>query len=409
MQSLRQLFLDHVAQTSKEPLMLEVTGGNGVYLHTNTGEKYLDLISGISVSSLGHGDEDVVQAVKDQAERYMHTMVYGEHVQAPQVLLAEALCKQLPDGLDSVYFVNSGSEAVEGALKLAKKVTGRTKIIACGNAYHGSTHGAMSVMSDPYFTQAYRPLLAGVSFIEFNNLSVLENIGSETACVITETVQAEAGVRLPERAYLKKLKARCEEVGALLILDEIQVGYGRTGTLFAFQQYDVQPDILLLAKAMGGGMPIGAFVASKERMAVFTEDPVLGHITTFGGHPVCCAAGLACLNKLTNSKLIEDVKKKELLFRTLLDHPKIQAIRSAGFLMAVELESEEIMHLVIQEAFKRKIIVDWFLFDNKSFRIAPPLIISEEEIRQVCNQLNEAIDGVYSMKENIRKKSKIQS
>jgi acetylornithine/succinyldiaminopimelate/putrescine aminotransferase len=336
MPNLRQLFLKHLAQTSEFPLMLEIESAEGIYLYDKKGKSYIDLISGIGVSGLGHRHPRVVKAVKDQVDKYMHTLVYGEFVLSPQVQLATLLAEKLPAPLDCVYFVNSGSEATEGAMKLAKRYTGRYEIVSCKNAYHGSTQGSASLMSDPFFTQAFRPLLPGIRHIEFNNEASLHTISEKTACVIVETIQGEYGVQLPTDNFLKKLKARCDETGALLVLDEIQAGCGRTGSLFAFEQYGIVPDILLLAKGFGGGMPIGAFIASGEVMKVLSFEPLLGHITTFGGNPVCCAAALATLKELVESDLILKVKGKEKLFRDLLIHPKIKEIRSAGLMMAVE-------------------------------------------------------------------------
>ncbi|MEM7102060.1 MAG: aminotransferase class III-fold pyridoxal phosphate-dependent enzyme [Bacteroidota bacterium] len=395
MTSLRETFLKHVAQTSELPMMLEIEKAEGVWLYSPDGQKYLDLISGISVSSMGHCDPDVVAAVREQAGKYMHTMVYGEYLMSPQVELAELLVNQLPNRLNSVYFCNSGSEATEGAMKLAKRVTDRTEIIACRNAYHGSTHGSMSIMSDTYFTQAYRPLLPNVRFIDFNDDEQLAQISKKTACVVAETIQAEAGVILPENGYLKKLRKRCDGTGALLVLDEIQVGYGRSGTLFAFEQFAVEPDILLLAKAMGGGMPIGAFVSDKALLDQFRVNPILGHITTFGGHPVVCAAALATLRKLVETDLVARVNEKSDLFRSLLVHPAIKEIRGHGFLLAVDVGDFDRLQAVIAGAKELGIIIDWFLFQNTSFRIAPPLVISEEEIRYACKQLLTVLDRVY--------------
>lgn len=384
MSNLRQLFLQHVAQTSETPLMLEIERAEGMYLYDPKGKAYLDLIAGIGVSSLGHCHPAVVQAAKDQLDKYLHTIVYGEFVLAPQIQLAQLMADHLPDPLDSVYFVNSGTEATEGAMKLAKRYTGRPNIVAAKFAYHGSSQGAASLMWPKDFTQAYHPLLPGIRHIAFNDPEDLVSIDEHTAAVIVETVQAEWGIRRPENDYLKQLKQRCEAVGALLILDEIQAGYGRTGTLWAFEQYGIVPDILLLAKGMGGGMPIGAFVARRELMQVLSHNPILGHITTFGGHPVSCAAGLATLQTLLTTDLIEQVKTKEQLFWQLLDHPKIVAKRSAGLWMAVELPDFDFVQKVIRYCLANGLVTDWFLFNSKSLRIAPPLIISETEIRKAC-------------------------
>ena len=390
----RQLFLQHLAQTSESPLLLEVDRAEGVYLYDPEGKSYIDLIAGIGVSCLGHRHPAVVEATKKQLDRYLHTMVYGEYVLSPQVELAELITTHLPDPLDSVYFVNSGSEATEGAMKLAKRYTGRSEIISCFNAYHGSTQGSASLMSDDFFTRAYRPLLPGIRHIDFNCSYCLNTITERTAAVVVETVQAEWGVRRPQGDYLQALRARCTEVGALLILDEIQAGYGRTGSLFAFEQYGIVPDILLLAKGMGGGMPIGAFVASKAVMEVLSYNPLLGHITTFGGHPVCCAAALATLRTLLAEGHIERVSAKAQRFREQLQHPAILDVRNAGLLMAIELANFDWVQAVIKDCLANGLITDWFLFNNRSIRIAPPLIISEAEIDQACSILLAAIEKV---------------
>lgn len=392
----RQLFLQHVAQTSEAPLALEIDRAEGMYMYGPEGQQYLDLIAGISVSNLGHCHPEVVKAIKGQADRYLHTLVYGEFILAPQVQLAELINQLLPGPLNCTYFVNSGAEAVEGAMKLAKRHTGRANIVSTYQAYHGSTNGTISLMSEEYFTQAYRPLLPGVHHIHFNKEEDLTIIDHNTACVIVETVKAEVGVQKPTETYLKKLRKRCDEVGAMLIFDEIQVGCGRTGTFFAFEQYDVIPDILLLAKGFGGGMPIGAFISDRTIMQKLTQDPVLGHITTFGGHPVSCAASLACLTVLHKEydQLIGSVKEKEALFHKLLVHPKIKVIRSAGLLMAVQLESFDFVNQVIQECIRLGLVTDWFLFNPEALRIAPPLIITKEEIKKACNIILQAIDTV---------------
>lgn len=388
----RQLFLRHLAQTSDAPLALEISRGEGVYLYDTDGKRYMDLIAGIGVSSLGHCHSAVVEAVQQQAATYMHTMVYGEYILAPQVALAKLLTSQLPPKLDSVYFVNSGTEATEGAMKLAKRATGRAEIISCFNAYHGSTQGAASLMSDSYFTQAYRPLLPGIRHIDFNCGLCLSQITEQTAAVFIETVQAEWGIRPPDLAWIKALRERCSEVGALLIFDEIQAGYGRTGKLFAFEHYDVVPDILLLAKGMGGGMPIGAFVASQELTTLLGVDPVLGHITTFGGHPVSCAAALATLQTLLDGDLIATAEEKGLRFRqNLKSVPGVLDVRQVGLWLAVELLNYDQVKMVIQHCLERGLITDWFLFNDRSLRIAPPLIISDEEIDWACEVLAEAI------------------
>ena len=394
----RQLFLRHVAQTSDAPLALEIASAEGMYLQTVDKQKVMDLIAGISVSVLGHRPPSVQKAVEAQLNKYWHTLVYGEFILAPQVQLATLLADNLPATLNSVYFTNSGTEATEGAMKLAKRATGRSEIIAMKNAYHGSTQGAMSLNSDDYFTQAYRPLLPDIQWLTFNNFIDLKKITTKTAAVIVETVQAESGIYKPlsktgnTEGYLFALKKRCEEVGALLILDEIQAGMGRTGTLWAFEQYGMTPDVLLLAKGLGGGMPIGAFIADRALMQCLTNEPVLGHITTFGGHPVSCAAALATLKALIDSDLMLQVKTKEALFKRLLVHPKIKEVRSAGLWLAVELESFDVLIQVINECLENGLLTDWFLFNNRSLRIAPPLIITEAEIEWACGVILKAIE-----------------
>lgn len=392
MMTLRQLFLANNAQTTDFPLLLEFERAEGVYLYDAEGKGYIDLISGIGVSNLGHSNPLVVQAIKDQVDKYMHLMVYGEYVQTPQVKFAEKLVSILPDNLQSVYFVNSGAEAVEGALKLAKRYTGRHQIIACKNSYHGSTHGALSVMGNEDFKQAYRPLLPGVGFINFNAIEDLQQITEQTACVIIETVQGEAGIRVPDLAYMQALRKRCNETGTLLILDEIQAAMGRTGKLFAFEHFGIVPDILLLAKALGGGMPIGAFVSSNQIMGALKENPILGHITTFGGHPVCCAAGLAALEVLLDENLVNTVAEKEALMRSLLVHPAIKAIRGKGLMMALELENFDQNKKIIDRCIANGVITDWFLHCDNSMRLAPPLIITPNEIKKACAVIIEAIN-----------------
>lgn len=389
----RQWFLRHLAQTSDAPLQLEIERAHGVWLYGPAEQSWIDLISGIGMSPLGHTHPAVVEAVQEQASRYMHVMVYGEYVLSPQVRLARALCSRLPAGLDNVYLVNSGTEATEGAMKLARRYTGRTEILSFHNAYHGSTQGAMSLMSDPYFTDAYRPLLPGIGHLRYNDWSDLARITTRTAAVVAETVQAESGIHPPQADWIRALRQRCTETGSLLILDEIQCGYGRTGHLWAFQGYDIQPDILLIGKGMGGGMPIAAFIASREHMQVLSHHPVLGHITTFGGHPVCSAAALATLETLTSSTTISEVAAKSDLFVELLrDHPAIREIRRAGLMMALDLGDEENVRQVIRCGLETGVVSDWFLFNARCVRIAPPLIISEEEIRLACARLRDCLD-----------------
>jgi acetylornithine/succinyldiaminopimelate/putrescine aminotransferase len=389
----RQLFLQHVAQTSPAPLALEIVKAEGCTLWDVKGKAYLDLISGISVCNMGHRHPKVVEAIKDQADKYLHLLVYGEYVETPQVAYAKFLSDHLPSSLNCVYFTNSGAEATEGAMKLAKRVSGRTEIVAFQHSYHGSTQGALSVMGDEYWRNAFRPLLPGIRHLNYNDLSQLDQITTSTACVITETVQAEKGVRSPTLEWIQALRKRCDDTGALLVLDEIQAGFGRTGTLWAFQQYGIVPDILLLGKALGGGMPLGAFIASHALMATLTHDPVLGHITTFGGHPVCCAAGLAGMQALLEEKRIDEVAEKAQLFSNLLKNRLIKDVRSAGLLIAVEFESFEINKKIIDCCLENGLITDWFLFAPECMRIAPPLVITEEEIRNVCEIILKACEA----------------
>lgn len=392
MPTLRQLFLLNNAQTTDFPLLLEFERAQGVYMYDKQGRGHIDLISGIGVSNLGHSNPFVIKAIKEQLDKYMHLMVYGEYVQTPQVKLAEKLISVLPQNLQSVYFTSSGSEAVEGALKLAKRFTGRYQIIAFENSYHGSTHGALSVMGNEEYKQAYRPLLPGVNFIKFNQIDDLQLITNQVACVIVETIQGEAGIRVPDVAYMQALRSRCDETGTLLILDEIQAAFGRTGKLFAFEHFGIVPDILLLAKALGGGMPLGAFIASNDTMSALKENPILGHITTFGGHPVCCASGLAALEVLLNDKLHETVAEKEALFRELLVHTAIKQIRGKGLMLAIEFESFELNKKIIDRCIENGVIADWFLHCSNAMRIAPPLIINPEEIKKACTVIVEAIE-----------------
>jgi len=395
MLSKRQLFLNHVAQTSDSPLMLEVERAEGVYLFGPNGEKHFDLISGVSVSNVGHSHHKVVDAVKQQVDKYMHLMVYGEFIQNPQVQLATKLASLLPKSLDSVYFLNSGSEAIEGAMKLAKRYTGRTEIISFKNAYHGSTQGSLSIMGGETFKQAFRPLLPDVRHLDYNNTEQLNQITSKTACVIVEPIQGEAGVVLPKDNFLSQLRERCSKVDALLVFDEIQTGLGRTGKMFAFENYNVTPDILVLAKALGGGMPLGAFIASKEIMWSLTNNPVLGHITTFGGHPVSCTAALASINVIIDENLVDSVNKKEKIFREILEkHPLVKEVRSKGLLMAVELGSFDKMLDLVKFGVKNGFITDWFLFCDTSFRISPPLTITEEECRLAAELIVKGLDEI---------------
>ena len=392
MLSPRQLFLLNTAQTSTSPRLLEIERAEGMYLYDYDGKSYMDLVSGFAVSNTGHRNAKVVQAIKDQADKYLHLTVYGEFIQSPQVKFASKLSSILPDSLNSVYFVNSGAEATEGAMKLAKRFTGRSEIIACKNSYHGSTQGALSVMGNEHYKQAYRPLLPGIRFIEFNKSIDLDFISTDTAAVIVETIQGEAGVRVPDMNYMQRLRKRCNETGTLLILDEIQTGFGRTGTLFAFEHFNIHPDILLIAKGMGGGMPIGAFISSHEIMSVLKENPILGHITTFGGHPVSCAAGLANLEVIIEEKLVKDVSLKESLFRKHLQHPEIKEVRGMGLMLCIQLGSFEQVENVSRRCVENGIIIDWFLHCDTAMRIAPPLIITDNEIQKACATIIEALE-----------------
>ncbi len=395
---LRKQFLARVAQTSPSPMLVEVERAEGCSFYTPEGKRYYDLIAGVSVSNVGHANPAVVRAVQEQAARYMHVMVYGELVEAPQVRYAQRIIEELPAGFDAVYFLNSGAEAVEGALKLAKRYTGRTELISMRRAYHGSTHGAMSMMGQPEgeeWKQAFRPLLPDVRAIEYNDFEALSVITERTAAVLVEPVQGEAGVRLPAEGYLQALRRRCDEVGALLIFDEIQTGLGRTGAMFAMQRYGVTPDIVCLAKAFGGGMPLGGFAARAEVIDTLQTNPTLGHITTFGGHPVCCAAGLAALDYLVEHRVVEGVEAKGARYETLLaDHPAVCEIRRAGLLLAVELGRSDRLYRMMELFKEVGILSDWFLFCDTAFRISPPLVISPEEIDESAALIRTALDRV---------------
>lgn len=388
----RQLFLQHIAQTSDFPLGLEIERAEGVFIFGQDGKSYLDLISGIGVSNVGHRHPHVLEAIQSQLDKYLHLMVYGEYIQTPQTRLAHALTQTLPDSLNTVYFTNSGTEAVEGAMKLAKRYTGRQEIISCFNAYHGSSQGALSLSGDENFKRNYRPLLPGIRHIQHGNQGHIGQITHQTAAVVMEVIAAEAGVRVPDAAYLQAVRQRCTEVGALLIFDEIQTGFGRTGTFWAFEAFGAVPDVLLCAKGMGGGMPIGAFISSAAIMSVFRNNPILGHITTFGGHPVSCAASLATLQVIQQGKLYEQAEAKGQLFRQLLVHPAIKGIRGKGLMLAVEFDSFATLKLIIDRAILHGVITDWFLFCDNSMRIAPPLIITEAQIHEACAVILEAIE-----------------
>lgn len=388
----RQLFLNHVGQTSEAPLALEIVKASGSTLWDVHGKSYIDLIAGISVCNIGHCHPAVIEAVQKQAAEYMHIMVYGELVESPQVAYAKKLVTHLPASLNSVFYTASGSEATEGAMKLAKRSTGRTQIISFKNSYHGSTQGALSIMGDEYWRNAFRPLLPGTVQLNYNNLEELELITEKTACVIAETIQAEAGVLVPQNGWLTALRKRCTETGTLLVLDEIQCGFGRNGSLWAFQQFHVVPDILLLGKALGGGMPLGAFIADKQLMDSLTHHPVLGHINTFGGHPVSCAAGLAAFDVLLNENLLDGIPAKEQLFLQLLQHAKIKAVRSRGLMLAVEFDNFTINKKIIDHLIENGVFTDWFLFASNCLRIVPPLVITHEEITRACHILLAVLD-----------------
>ena len=388
----RQLFLNHIAQTSDIPLGIEAERAEGCYIYDIHGKTYLDLIAGISVSNLGHCHPEVVKAVKDQLDKYMHLMVYGEYIQSPQVQFAKLLVDNLPESLNCVFFTNSGTEAVEGAMKLAKRYTGRYEMISCHNAYHGSTQGAMSIAGGEWLKDAFRPLLPGNKLIRFNNFEDIDQITNQAAAVFIEPIQGEAGALIPDNNYLNALRKKCTETGTLLIFDEIQTGGGRTGSLWAFEQFEIVPDVLLLGKSIGGGMPLAAFISDKKIMHELSHNPVLGHITTFGGHPVCCAAGKAAFEVLIHSDLVLETTQKEKLFREKLKHKNIKAIHGKGLLLAMELADFAQVQKVIRHCIANGVITDWFLFNDFSVRIAPPLIITEKQIDDACRVILEAVD-----------------
>ena len=391
--SLKDNFFEYQAQTTPFPYAIEVEKAEGLYIYDKNGKQYTDLISGVSVSNIGHRHHRVVNAIKKQLDKHMHVMVYGEYIQDAQANLAKKLASILPDSLNCSYFVNSGTEANEGALKLAKRVTGRSEIVSCHASYHGSTHGSLSVSGNEYKKYAFRPLLPGVKFINFNVKEDLETITEKTACVIIEPIQGDAGVRIPTNDYLVALREKCNQTGTLLIFDEIQTGFGRTGTMFAFEHYNVVPDILTIAKGFGGGMPIGAFIASKNMMEKLTFDPMLGHITTFGGHPVNCAAALENINVIQDEKLLEGIETKGALIEKLLTHSKVKEIRRKGLFFAIEMDSFETVKSVVEYCMDKGVIGFWFLSCNNAFRIAPPINITEEEIREACAVIVEAFEN----------------
>lgn len=392
---IRQLFLQHIAQTSTAPVGIHMVHADGVYQWDADGKRYIDMISGFSVNNIGHGNPKVIAAVQKQAAEYMHLIVYGEYIETPQVAYAALLAGRLPATLNSIYFTNSGTEATEGALKLAKRVTGRSKIFAFRNAYHGSTQGALSVMGGEYWRNAYRPLLPEVYHFDFNGDEILASIDTDTACVLMEVVQAEGGVQKARPEWLAALRLKCDETGTLLIFDEIQSGFGRTGSLWAFEQYGVVPDVLLLGKALGGGMPMGAFIADKKIMYALTDNPVLGHMTTFGGHPVCCAAGMAALEVLLDGNYIDLVREKEMLMHKYLQHSQILEFRTAGLWGAMVFATPEIAQKIVEASFRHGIMSDFFLFATNSVHVGPPLTISNEELIYACEQIVEAIGEVF--------------
>ncbi len=382
----------NIAPTSPYPLNISISKAKGSYFYDTDGKAYLDFISGIGVSNLGHGHPSIVQAIKDQADKHLHVMVYGEMEQAPQSKFAELLCQQLPENLNSVFFVNSGTEANEAAIKLVKRVTGRSQILSCKGAYHGCSTGSLAISGNENKKYAFRPLMPGVSFVRFNVLEDLELITKHTAAIFIETIQGDAGIRIPSSAYMQALRKKCDETGCLLVMDEIQCGMGRTGTLFAFEHFGITPDVLTLGKALGGGMPIGAVIANKSLLDQFAENPMLGHISTFAGHPLVCAAGHAHLAALLNEKLIEEVEKKgEILYRGL-QHPKVRDIRWKGLFFGVELGSPEAVQKVVEYCLDKGLLVYWFLSNPNSFRLAPPLNISDEDLQKAIRILREALE-----------------
>ncbi|WP_044203256.1 aspartate aminotransferase family protein [Flammeovirga sp. OC4] len=393
----KDIFFEHQAQTSPYPLGIEVDYAKGVYLYDKEGKSYMDLISGIAVNNLGHGHPKLIEAIKEQVDKYLFVMVYGEMVQKPQIELTKSLLSVLPDQLNSTYFVNSGTEANEAALKLAKRYTGRTELVSFNRSYHGNTHGSLSVSGNEVKKNAFRPLLPDVRFINFNVKEDLQYITEKTAGVIVEPIQGDAGVRIPDIEYMQALRDRCTEVGAQLIFDEIQTGFGRTGKFFAFEHFGVIPDILTIAKGMAGGMAMGCFVSSAEKMKVLSHDPILGHITTFGGHPVCCAASNAVINILKEEKIIEDVDRKgQIIEDRLKSHPAVKEIRRKGLMFAIDMENFELVNNVVTTCIEKGVITYWFLSTPYAFRIAPPLTITDEEIHKACDTILEAIDVHYS-------------
>jgi len=392
MNTAKDIFKKHQAQTFPFPSCLEISSAKGSYIYDVNDKSYLDFVAGVSANTLGHSNPIITDAVKEQLDKYTHVMVYGEYIQSPQYKLAKLLADNLPENLSSTYFVNSGAEAIEGAMKLAKRATGRSEIISCTDSYHGSTQGALSIMGNEEHKVKYRPLLPNCNTIIYNDVDSLKNISKQTAAVVIEVVQGGTGFVTPTNNFLQKVREKCNETGTLLILDEIQTCYGRLGTLFGFEKYNLVPDILCIAKGMGAGMPIGAFISSWELMNLLTFEPKLGHITTFGGHPINCTASLACLQHLLSSDIMKEVDKKEQLFRTHLSHPKIKEIRGTGLILSVELDSEELTKKVVEKSLENGLILFYFLFTKTSFRITPPLTISEEEIIKGCKIIKGILD-----------------
>lgn len=389
--SLNEVFLARLAQTSPHPLALDVVKAEGCYLYDRRGKRYLDLVAGLAVNNVGHRHPKVVAALKEQCDRYLHVIPYGEFVQEPQVHFAEKLTSLLPSVLNSVYFVNSGTEAIEASLKLAKRVTGRTQLVGCRMSYHGSTHGSLSLTDNAQKRYRNLPLLPDTEHMVFNSPEDLSLITKRTAAVVVEPIQGDAGVRIPDSSWMSSLRQRCDETGAMLVFDEVQTGFGRTGKLFAFEQFDVVPDILVLGKALGGGLPMGAFISSRERMASLTHDPVLGHITTFGGHPLPCVAGLAALEVLLEERLIENAARMGSLFRELLIHPCIKEVRGEGLMLALDLGDAVLVQRVVLGCLENGVLGFWFLSCPTAFRIAPPLCISEEQVREACTVITAEI------------------
>lgn len=383
-----------LAKTSPYPFEIKVQSAKGIYIYDQNNKPFIDLISGIAVSNLGHQNKDVIAAIKEQVDKHLHVMVYGEYHQSVQHELSTKLSSILPEGLDVLYPVNSGTEANEAAIKLAKRATGRSKIVSFKGAYHGSTHGSLSISGNEEKKYAFRPLLPNIYHIDFNNIDQLSEIDATTACVIIEPIQGDAGVRIPSNEFMKALRLKCDKYGVILIADEIQSGFGRTGKWFAFEHFNIKPDILTIGKAFGGGMPIGGLVASNELMSLFTEKPKLGHITTFGGHPVCCAAALASIHVLENQNLINEVESKGMLFESLLKHSLIKELRRKGLFFAIEMENSEVVQKVVEGCKKEGLLSFWFLSCPESFRIAPPLIINESEIKKSCSIIIDIMDGL---------------